>query len=28
MELDPAYADVIVSRWERQTGRKAQKVEG
>ena len=23
MELDPAYTDVIVERWEKKTGRKA-----
>lgn len=25
MELDPAYADVIVDRWERHTGQKAER---
>ena len=27
MEIDPAYCDVIVQRWEELTGRKAQRVE-
>lgn len=27
MELDPAYIDVIISRWEALTGRKAEKIE-
>jgi DNA modification methylase len=26
MELDPLYADVIVTRWEQFTGRKAERV--
>jgi DNA modification methylase len=27
MELDPPYCDVIVERWEKFTGRKAQRVQ-
>ena len=28
MELDPFYADVIIHRWEQETGRKAEKING
>ena len=28
MELDPVYCDVIIDRWEKFTGQKAQKIEG
>ena len=28
VELDPAYCDVIVKRWEKMTGKKAQKIKG
>ena len=28
MELDPHYSDVIIARWEKLTGGKAQKIEG
>ncbi len=28
MELDPPYCDVIVTRWEKFTGRKAERIEG
>ena len=27
MEYDPHYADVIITRWEEQTGRKAERLE-
>ena len=28
MELSPVYCDVIIARWEKLTGEKAQKIEG
>ena len=28
MELDPHYADVIIERWEKFTGRKAERIKG
>jgi len=28
MELDPHYCDVIIARWEKLTGQKAEKLEG